>query len=62
MFLLNVLLDLTDEIDVFWQSFATQNTSASLCSILMYQIKYSPHHPGYFQFPCYRNPNLLGVT
>ena len=34
--------DLTDELDVFCRSFATQNTS-----ILMYQIKFPPPHPGY---------------
>ena len=34
MFLLNVLLDFTDELDVFCRSFATQNTSASFYSIL----------------------------
>ena len=53
MFLLNVLLDLTDELDVFCRSFATQNTSASLYSILTYQIKFPPPHLGYltFNFP-----------
>ena len=45
MFLLNVLLDLTDELDVFCRSFATQNTSASLYSILTYQIKLASPHP-----------------
>ena len=44
MFLLNVLLDLADELDVLCRSFGTQNTSASLYSILTYQIKFhSPH-------------------
>ena len=47
MFLLNVLLDLTDELDVLCQSFAAQNTSASLCSILTNQIKFPPAHLGY---------------
>ena len=47
MFLLNVLLDLTDELDVFCRSFAIQNTSASLYSIWTYQIKLSPPHCGY---------------
>ena len=47
MFLLNVLLDLTDERDVFSQSFATQNNSASLYSILTHQIRFPPPHPGY---------------
>ena len=47
MFLLNVLLDLTDELDVFCQSFAIQITSASLYSILAYQIKFPPPNPGY---------------
>ena len=45
MFLLNVLLDLTDELDVLYRSFATQNTSASLYSILIYQIKFPPPRP-----------------
>ena len=47
MFLLNVLIDLTAELDVFCRSFATQNTSASFYSILMYQIKFPPPHRGY---------------
>ena len=47
MLLLNVLLDLTDELDEFCQSFATQNTLASLYSILMYQIKSPPLPRGY---------------
>ena len=47
MFLLNVLVDFTDELDVFCQSFATQNTSASLYSILTYQIKFPLPQPGY---------------
>ena len=53
MFLLNVLLDLTDEINVFCRTLATQNTSPSLYSILTYQIKFPPAHPGYsiFNFP-----------
>ena len=36
MFLLNVLLDLTDALDVLCRSFATQNSSASLNSTLTY--------------------------
>ena len=47
MFLLNVLLDLTDELDVLCQSFAAQNTLGSLCSILTNQIKFPLAHPGY---------------
>ena len=47
MFLLNMLLDLTDERDVFYGSFATENTSASLYSIFLYHIKLPPPHPGY---------------
>ena len=47
MFLLNVLVDFTDELDVFCQSFATPNTSASLYSILTYQIKFPLPQPGY---------------
>ena len=43
MFLLNVLLDLTDELDVFCWSFAIQNTSVSLYSILTYPTP----NPGY---------------
>ena len=35
--LLNVLLERTDELDVFYRLFATQNTSASLYFILKYQ-------------------------
>ena len=38
MFLLNVLLGLTDEFDEFCRSFVTQNTSASLYYILRYQF------------------------
>ena len=46
MFLLNVLLDLTNKLDVFSRSFATQNTSTFLYSILTYQIKFLPPlHP-----------------
>ena len=33
MFLLNVLVDLTDKLDVFCPSFATQNTPTTLYSI-----------------------------
>ena len=53
MFLLNVLLDLNDELDVVCRSFATQNTSASFYSISTYQIKFYLPHPGYpiFNFP-----------
>ena len=40
MFLLNVLLGLTDEFDEFCRSFATQNTSASIYYILRYLIKF----------------------
>ena len=47
MFLLNMLLDLTDGLHVFSQSFATESTSASLHFILIYQIKFPPPHPGY---------------
>ena len=47
MFLLNALLDLTDEVDVFCQSFVTQNTSATLYSILTCQIKFPPPQLGY---------------
>ena len=50
MFLLNVLLDVTDELDVFCRSFATQKTSASLYSILMYQVKFPPPNSGYETF------------
>ena len=45
-----VLLDLTDELDVFCPSFVTQNSSASLYSILTYQIIFPPPHPGYSIF------------
>ena len=38
--LLNVLLDLTEKLDVLCRSFATQNISASLYSILTYQINF----------------------
>ena len=47
MFLWNVLLDLTEELDVFCRSVATQNSSGSLYSILTYQIKFPPPRPGY---------------
>ena len=55
MFLLSVLLDLTDELDVFCRSFPTQITSASLYSILTYQIRYPPAYRGYsiFNFPLF---------
>ena len=46
-FLLNVLLDLTDKLDVFCESFVTQNTSASLYSISTYQINLPQPHPDY---------------
>ena len=46
MFLLNVLFDLTDELDVFCRLYASQNTSTSLYSILTYQIKFPPSHSG----------------
>ena len=46
MFLLNALLDLTAEPDVFCRSFATQNTSVSLHSILTYQINFPSPYPG----------------
>ena len=67
MFLRNVLLDLTDQLDVFCQSFATQNTSTSLYSILTYQIKFPPPPPRLitFQFSTYPHlfqpPLLLGT-
>ena len=48
MFLLNVLLDLTDELNEFCRSFAIQNTFASLFSILAYQINFLHLD---FQFP-----------
>ena len=48
MFLLNVLLDLTDELNEFCRSFAIQNTLASLYSILAYQINFLHLD---FQFP-----------
>ena len=44
MFSLNVLLYLTD---VSCRSFAIQNISASLYSILTYQIKFPPPNPDY---------------
>ena len=47
MFLLNVLLDLTDELDLFCRLFAMPNTSASLYSLITYQIKFPPPNPGY---------------
>ena len=48
MFLLNVLLDLTDELNEFCRSFAIKNTLASLYSILAYQINFLHLD---FQFP-----------
>ena len=45
MFLLNVLFDLTYELDVFCLAFAIQNTPDSLYSNLTYQIKFPPPHP-----------------
>ena len=50
LFLLNMLIDLTDELDVLCRSLAT---SASLYSILTNQIKFPPPQPGYqiFNFP-----------
>ena len=55
MFLLNALLDLTPELDVFCRSFATQNTSVSLHSYLTYQINFPPPYPGNYIFnpPCH---------
>ena len=65
MFLLDVLLDLTDELDVFCSSFATQNTQDSLYSILTYQIIFPPPSPRLlsFQFsnPLVYAPLLLGT-
>ena len=65
MFLLDVLLDLTDELDVFCSSFATQNTQDSLYSILTYQIIFPPPPPRLlsFQFsnPLVYAPLLLGT-
>ena len=48
--LLNVLPDLTDEFDLFCRSFAIQNTSASLYSILTYQMKFPLPHPQLLNF------------
>ena len=45
MYLLNVLRDVTDKLDVICRSFAIQITSASLYSILTYQIKFPPPYP-----------------
>ena len=59
MFLLNVLLDLTDELDVFCQSFAIQITSASLYSILAYQIKYLLHPTPDIKFSIFQPPPPL---
>ena len=58
MFLLNVWLDITDELNVFYRSFATLNTSASLDSILTYQIKFLPPHPQLLNFQ-FSNPSPL---
>ena len=60
MFLLNVLFDLTDELDLLCRSFPTQNTSASFYSILTYQIKFPPPHNDYqiFNFPCLLQPTF----
>ena len=59
--LLNVLLDLTDELDALCRSFTNENTSASLHSILTYQIKFLPPHPRYyiFNFPTPPSPHLF---
>ena len=38
-------IDHAGELDVFCRSFAIQNTSASLYSILIYQIKFPPPKP-----------------
>ena len=50
LFLLNVLLDPTDELDVFCRSFAIQNTSASLYSIFNVSNKISSTQPGLLNF------------
>ena len=61
MFLLNLLLDLTDELDMFCRSFAAQNTTAFLYSTLTYQKKFPPPHPGYeiSPLPLLFQPSLL---
>ena len=69
MFLLNVLFDLTYELDVFCLAFAIQNTPDSLYSNLTYQIKFPPPHPSNQSFssphlppPCLFQPLLLFCT
>ena len=47
MFLLNMLLDVTDEFDVFRRSFVTQNTSTFLYTVLTYETRFRPHHLRY---------------
>ena len=48
LFLLNVLLDLTDELDVFWRSFAASSKHFSFFVFyLAYQINFPLPHPGY---------------
>ena len=44
---IEVLRDITDERHAFCRSLATQNTSASWYSILMYQIKFPTPNTGY---------------
>ena len=69
MFLLNVLFDLTYELDVFCLAFAIQNTPDSLYSNLTYQIKFPPPHPSNQSFssphlpppPVYSNPSFYSV-
>ena len=58
LLLLNMLIDLTDELDVLCRSLATLSTSASLYSILTNQIKFPPPQPGYqvFNFPTTPSP------
>ena len=57
LFLLNMLIDLTDELNVLCRSLAT---SASLYSILTNQIKFPPPQLGYqiFSFPTTHPPPL----
>ena len=69
--LLNVILDpiLQKELDVFcfWKVIATQNTSASLCSILTYQISSTPIRLLNFQeflntLPLFPHPDLFQLS
>ena len=60
IFLLNVLLDFTGELDVFCWLFAIQSTSASLYSILKYQIKFLLPHP-YYQISIFPTPHPLFI-